>query len=180
MSTLSTIRRQLRKPCNDRPTADAFTAAREAYFLDIAAELAQNSPIPLMLTGGITRYDTANRALTKGIDIVGIATAIAHNPDVPKLWTEGIDNWVQPRMATWKDKTLASAADNAMVRHQMHRIAGRRQPSRRTPAGYALFKDLHAQRKALSRYREWLATQPTDLETRYDRAGRRSGRVSGD
>ena len=35
--------------------ADSRTAAREAYFLELAAELAKTSPIPLMLTGGITR-----------------------------------------------------------------------------------------------------------------------------
>ncbi|WP_061006573.1 NADH:flavin oxidoreductase/NADH oxidase family protein, partial [Mycolicibacterium mucogenicum] len=43
--------------------ADSRTAAREAYFLELAAELAKTSPIPLMLTGGITRQDTANTVL---------------------------------------------------------------------------------------------------------------------
>lgn len=34
--------------------ADERTRAREAYFLDLARDLARTSPVPLMLTGGIT------------------------------------------------------------------------------------------------------------------------------
>ncbi|HXA27950.1 MAG TPA: NADH:flavin oxidoreductase/NADH oxidase family protein, partial [Candidatus Angelobacter sp.] len=41
-----------------RPT-NAGTVAREAYFLKLAAQLATTSPLPLMLTGGITRRETA-------------------------------------------------------------------------------------------------------------------------
>src|ERR1700758_72746 len=45
-----------------RPT-DGRTAAREAYFLELATELAKTSPLPLMLTGGIRNRETAERVL---------------------------------------------------------------------------------------------------------------------
>ena len=65
-----------------RPT-DGRTAGREAYFLELAAELAKTSPLPLMLTGGITRRETAEAALANGIAVVGMGTAIAVTPDLP-------------------------------------------------------------------------------------------------
>ncbi|MFF5639323.1 hypothetical protein [Streptomyces sp. NPDC012825] len=40
-------------------STDTRTRAREAYFLDLAEDLVTTSPLPLMLTGGITRRATA-------------------------------------------------------------------------------------------------------------------------
>jgi 2,4-dienoyl-CoA reductase-like NADH-dependent reductase (Old Yellow Enzyme family) len=55
--------------------ADDRTQAREAYFLELAADLAKTSPLPLMLTGGITRRETAEEVLASGVELVGMATA---------------------------------------------------------------------------------------------------------
>ncbi|MCZ1003468.1 NADH:flavin oxidoreductase/NADH oxidase family protein [Streptomyces mirabilis] len=57
--------------------ADARTQAREAYFLDLAKDLVKTSPLPLMLTGGITRRDTAELVLASGVALVGMGTALA-------------------------------------------------------------------------------------------------------
>src|SRR6202021_1023097 len=46
--------------------ADGRTGAREAYFLELAADLAKKSPLPLMLTGGITCRETAATVLASG------------------------------------------------------------------------------------------------------------------
>ena len=145
-----------------RPT-DSRTAAREAYFLELAAELAKTSPIPLMLTGGITRQDTANTVLANGIDIVGMGTAIAVTPDLPNRWRTGTEATEQLKPVTWSDKTLASAAGMALVRHQMRHITRGVEPTGRTHPLYALLVDQRIQRKALARYRKWLPTQPSDL-----------------
>ncbi|OBJ38282.1 2,4-dienoyl-CoA reductase [Mycolicibacterium mucogenicum] len=145
-----------------RPTDDR-TAAREAYFLELAAELAKTSPIPLMLTGGITRQDTANTVLANGIDIVGMGTAIAVTPDLPNRWGVGAEATRQLKPVTWSDKTLASAASMALVRHQMRQITRGLEPTARTHPLYALLVDQRVQRKALARYRKWLPTQPSDL-----------------
>jgi 2,4-dienoyl-CoA reductase-like NADH-dependent reductase (Old Yellow Enzyme family) len=144
-----------------RPTDDR-TAAREAYFLELATELAKTSPLPLMLTGGITRRETAERVLASGVSVVGMATAIAVTPDLPDRWRTGREATERLRPVTWSDKTLASAASMALVRHQMRRITRGRQPTGSTPPAHALLCDQRAQRQALRRYRAWLQTRTSD------------------
>jgi 2,4-dienoyl-CoA reductase-like NADH-dependent reductase (Old Yellow Enzyme family) len=136
--------------------ADDRTVAREAYFLDLAAELAESSPLPLMLTGGITRRGTAEAVLASGVALVGMGTAIALTPDLPKRWRAGSEATEQLRPVTWTDKTLASAAGMALVRHQMRRVTHGKEPTGRTHPLHAFLCDQRAQRRALRRYRAWL------------------------
>jgi 2,4-dienoyl-CoA reductase-like NADH-dependent reductase (Old Yellow Enzyme family) len=136
--------------------ADARTQAREAYFLELATELAATSPLPLMLTGGITRRETAEKALANGVAMVGMATALAVTPDLPDRWRAGNEAAGKLRSVTWSDKTLASAAGMALVRHQMRRIARGRRPVLGTHPVRAMACDQLAQRGALRRYRSWL------------------------
>ncbi|MEU8140252.1 2,4-dienoyl-CoA reductase [Streptodolium elevatio] len=136
--------------------ADARAQAREAYFLDLAKDLVTTSPLPLMLTGGITRRDTADRVLDSGIALVGMGTALAVTPDLPERWRTGREADRPLRPVTWSDKALASAASMAQVRHQMRRIARGSDPRPRTHPVRALFSELLLQRQALRRYRAWL------------------------
>jgi 2,4-dienoyl-CoA reductase-like NADH-dependent reductase (Old Yellow Enzyme family) len=142
-----------------RPT-DGRTAAREAYFLELAGDLAKTSPLPLMLTGGITRCETAEAVLASGVALVGMGTAIAVTPDLPNRWRNGLEATERLKPVTWSDKTLASAASMALVRHQMRRITRAKDPTGRTHPVHALVCDQRAQRRALRRYREWLQTRP--------------------
>lgn len=116
---------------NGRPT-DSRTAAREAYFLELAKGLAKSSAVPLMLTGGI--------------DVVGMGTALAVTPDLPKRWLDNLEATDQLKPVTWSDKTLASAASMALVRHQMRRITRGLAPTGRTHPAFALITaaDRHA------------------------------------
>jgi 2,4-dienoyl-CoA reductase-like NADH-dependent reductase (Old Yellow Enzyme family) len=141
-----------------RPT-DGRTAAREAYFLELAAELAKTSPLPLMLTGGIRSRETAERVLASGVELVGIATAIAVTPELPNRWREGCEATERLKPVTWSDKTLASAASMALVRHQMRRITRGKHPTGKTHPVHALVCDQRNQRRALSRYRDWLESR---------------------
>ena len=141
---------------------EARTAAREAYFLELAVELAETSALPLMLTGGITRREMAERVLGSGVAMVGMATAIAVTPDLPHRWRTGREATERLRPVTWSDKTLASAAGMALVRHQMRRITRGRQPTGRTRALHALACDQRMQRQALRRYRTWLAARESN------------------
>jgi 2,4-dienoyl-CoA reductase-like NADH-dependent reductase (Old Yellow Enzyme family) len=136
--------------------ADARTLGREAYFLDLAADLAGSSPLPLMLTGGITRRKTAEAVLADGVALVGMGTAIALTPDLPNRWRAGGEATESPQPVTWTDKTLASAAGMALVRHQMRRVTRGKEPTGRTHPLHALVCDQRAQRRALRRYRAWL------------------------
>jgi 2,4-dienoyl-CoA reductase-like NADH-dependent reductase (Old Yellow Enzyme family) len=137
----------------------ATTAAREAYFLELAAQLAETSPLPLMLTGGITRRETAEQVLANGVALVGMASAIAITPDLCSRWQEGREATEQLAPVTWSGKRLASAAGMALARHQMRRITRGGHPTGNTHPLYALVCDQRAGRRALGRYRAWLETR---------------------
>jgi len=136
--------------------ADARTRAREAYFLDLAGELARTSPLPLMLTGGITRREIAERVLDSGVAVVGMGTALAVTPDLPDRWRHGREADRRLRPVSWSDKALASVASMAQVRHQMHRIARGNHPKPGTGPARALLCEQRRDRRALRRYRTWL------------------------
>ncbi|HEX3737359.1 MAG TPA: NADH:flavin oxidoreductase/NADH oxidase family protein [Solirubrobacterales bacterium] len=148
------------RPIDDR------TVAREAYFLDLAADLAETSPLPLMLTGGITRRDTAEAVLASGVAVVGVGTAIAVTPDLPRRWRAGVEATEELRPVTWTDKTLASAAGMALVRHQMRRVTRGKDPKGGTHPLLALMLDRREQRRALRRYRGWLESRGPSKEIR--------------
>jgi 2,4-dienoyl-CoA reductase-like NADH-dependent reductase (Old Yellow Enzyme family) len=136
--------------------ADGQTQAREAYFLELAAGLARTSPLPLMLTGGITRRATAEQVLASGVEVVGLGTALALTPDLPNRWRQGLEASARPKPVMWSDKTLASAASMALVRHQLRRITRGRHPTTRTHPLHALICEQRRQRLALRSYRAWL------------------------
>lgn len=73
-------------PAMTGQAADDRTRSREAYFLTLAEELAQASPLPLMLTGGIVRRPVAEEVLAGGVAIVGWA---APSPSTPICRTSG-------------------------------------------------------------------------------------------
>jgi 2,4-dienoyl-CoA reductase-like NADH-dependent reductase (Old Yellow Enzyme family) len=139
--------------------ADAHTVAREAYFLELAAALAETSPLPLMLTGGITCRETAEAVLESGVAMVGMGTAIAVTPDLPNRWRAGREATHRLKPINWSDRTLASAASMSLVRHQMRRITRGKDPTGGTHPLHAFVCDQRAQRRALGRYRAWLGTR---------------------
>ncbi|MEK0097654.1 NADH:flavin oxidoreductase/NADH oxidase family protein [Streptomyces sp. A475] len=139
-----------------RPSDDR-TQAREAYFLDLAKDLVKTSPLPLMLTGGITRRGTAERVLDSGVAVIGMGTALAVTPDLPDLWSNRREADRQMEPVTWSDKALASAASMAKVRHQMRRLARGSSPRPGTHPAVALISEQRKQRRALRSYRAWLS-----------------------
>ncbi|WP_239647107.1 NADH:flavin oxidoreductase/NADH oxidase family protein, partial [Nocardiopsis salina] len=120
---------------------DTRTQAREAYFLDLARDLVATSPLPLMLTGGITRRSIAEKALAGGVGLVGMGTALAVTPNLPVRWRDGQEARDRMRPVNWSDKPLASAASMAQVRHQLRRIAHGRPPRPGTRPSYALLSE---------------------------------------
>ncbi|MFJ6064592.1 NADH:flavin oxidoreductase/NADH oxidase family protein [Streptomyces tendae] len=137
--------------------ADARTQAREAYFLDLARDLVKTSPLPLMLTGGITKRATAEKVLESGVAAIGMGTALAVTPDLPDRWGRSREADRQMRPVNWSDKALASAASMAQVRHQMRRLARGSNPRPGTHPAIALVSELRRQRAALRSYRAWLS-----------------------
>ncbi|MER7195116.1 NADH:flavin oxidoreductase/NADH oxidase family protein [Streptomyces flaveolus] len=138
-------------------SADARTQAREAYFLDLAKDLVKTSPLPLMLTGGITKRATAEKVLDSGVAVIGMGTALAVTPDLPDRWGQDREADRRMRPVNWSDKALASAAGMAQVRHQMRRLARGSNPRPGTHPVVALISEQRRQRKALRTYRAWLS-----------------------
>lgn len=141
---------------------DARTAAREAYFLELAEELVADSPVPLMVTGGVTRRAVAEKVVDSGVDVVGIGTALSVNPDLPNDWrnsagtnTDTDTAAVLPRIRI-RDKALASAASMALVRHQLRRLSEGRPAGTRANALRVFGAELVRDSLARRRYASWL------------------------
>ncbi len=133
--------------------------AREAYFLTLAEELAATSALPLMLTGGIARRAVAEEVLASGIDVVGMGSALAVDPDLPNAWRHDAGASVELAPVRIADKAVASAASMARVRRQLRRLgAGRRTRPGISPKVALVAETLH-QKLALRRYRTWLAAR---------------------
>lgn len=109
-------------PAMQGQARDGRTLAREAYFLEFAKEMASVAKMPLMVTGGIRRQAIAEQVVASGIHMVGMATALAINPALPKQWKQGAASTPVLRPIEWKNKTLASLAYMAMVKHQLRRL----------------------------------------------------------
>jgi 2,4-dienoyl-CoA reductase (NADPH2) len=138
---------------------DGRTLAREAYFLEFARDIAAVAAMPIMVTGGIRRLPVAEQVLDSGIDMVGIGTALALNPDLPREWRAGAASAPVLRPITWKNKVLASIAYMAMVKHQLRRLSRGRGPD---PAVSPLCAFLEQQLDTTlrtRRYRRWIGRQ---------------------
>ncbi len=142
---------------------DDGTLAREAYFLDLAREIGGIARMPLMVTGGIRRRAVADRVLTRGIDMVGMATALAVEPDLPARWKRGEDSAPALRPVRWNNKAIASAAQLAMVRVQLLRLAANKRPQPHVLPLSALIRSQAQARRQSRRYRRWMAGQPVPV-----------------
>lgn len=71
------------------PVKDS-TRQREAYFLAFAEKARQAVKVPLVVTGGFRSLEGMAEAITSGaVDFVGIARALALEPDLPKRLLAG-------------------------------------------------------------------------------------------
>lgn len=111
---------------------DNRTLAREAYFLEFAAQIAKVAQMPLMTTGGIRRLAVAEAVLEEGIAVAGIATALALNPNLPNEWKNGNAIDGNAINLSFKDKTLRGLAQLILAQRHLHRLG------KGKPAGAAL------------------------------------------
>ena len=143
-------------PAMQGRTADGRTLAREAYFLDFARDLASTATMPVMTTGGIGRRAVAEAVLASGIEVVGLGTALAMQPDLPKQWAQA--EAVAPRpVVAWRDKTIASLAAMALVRRQLHRMGAGKRPAPGASPFLSLVMDQWMMKGLTRRYRAWRA-----------------------
>lgn len=77
---------------------------REAYFLEFARRVRGKVSTPILLTGGFRSLEGMTDALSKGIDMVGLARPLVLEPDLPRrlLGGEATRSVVQPKRSGLK------------------------------------------------------------------------------
>ncbi|NMP79929.1 NADH:flavin oxidoreductase/NADH oxidase family protein [Pseudoalteromonas arctica] len=146
-------------PAMQGKTGDERTLAREAYFLEFAKAISHRSSIPIMTTGGISRLSIANNVIESGVALVGIATALAYQPNLPNKWqNEPLQLAVLPSV-TWQDKTLAGLATMALVKRQIRRLGQGKPVKTNASPIFTLISDQLRSVKLTKRYRNRFARE---------------------
>lgn len=148
-------------PAMQGQARDGRTLAREAYFLEFAQDMVALANMPLMVTGGIRRKAVADKVVRSGVALVGIATALAINPSLPKAWRAGQD--VAPELSpiAWKNKMMASLATMARVKYQLKRVSQSRTTKPRISPLWALISQQLMTGRQSKQYRQWMAGRST-------------------
>lgn len=146
-------------PAMQGQTRDGRTLAREAYFLDFARDISKVAEMPIMTTGGIRRREVAENVLTQGVSIVGIATALAMEPNLPLAWSEGEPRDGVVPTIKFKDKMLASLAHMAVIQRQLQRMGDGQRPLADASAIFSVIRDQLRNKFLARRYRSWSKQQ---------------------
>jgi 2,4-dienoyl-CoA reductase-like NADH-dependent reductase (Old Yellow Enzyme family) len=146
-------------PAMQGHTDESSTSKREVYFIDFAREIASVVSMPLMVTGGVYRLKTAEAAIGKGVDVLGIARAMAFVPDLPARWKVGKSAEILMPEVTWKNRTMASLATMALVKRQLNLLAAGKSPKPGLSPLISLLTDQMKSKKLTKRYRAWRGTK---------------------
>jgi hypothetical protein len=137
-------------------TRDGSRLAREAYFLEFAERIGEIARMPLMVTGGVRRKEVAERVVSGSVSMVGLATALAIEPALPRQWMAGRDIKVEPIVVHWKNKALASLALASVIKKQLGLLSqGKRTQPGTSPLMALIGNQLKSRRQA-KRYRRWI------------------------
>jgi 2,4-dienoyl-CoA reductase-like NADH-dependent reductase (Old Yellow Enzyme family) len=107
------------------------TRAREAYFLEFAEKVRGAVKVPLMLTGGFrTLAGMANAIDSGAVDIVGLARALALEPDLPRRLLRGENpvHLVRPIRTGIKLIDGSGLMETTWYARQLQRIGDGREP----------------------------------------------------
>ena len=146
-------------PAMQGRSADQRTLAREAYFLEFAEQIAASTSMTIMTTGGISRMETAQNALDSGVELIGMASALAFTPDLVEQWQR--DSSVQgfiPKVR-WKDKTLSGLATMAVIKRQLRLMSKGKRPKLNSSPAWSLICDQVNAAKLTKRYRSQWANE---------------------
>jgi len=112
--------------------------------------------MPVMVTGGIRRFAVLEQVLASGIDMAGIGTALALDPNLPNSWRTDKAHAPLLRAVTWKNKVLASVTYMAMVKHQLRRLSHGKPANPNVPPVLALLQQQLDTTIRNYRYRQWV------------------------
>jgi len=143
-------------PAMQGEARDGRTLAREAYFVEFARDLQTVAKMPVMVTGGIRRRPVAESVVQSGVDMVGIGTALAIDPYLPRDWLQGKDNAPQLPPITWKNKAIAALANMAVVKFQLGKLSRAKKPDPGVSPLRALILQQIAMAFRTRQYRRWM------------------------
>ncbi len=144
-------------PAMQGHTRDGSSLAREAYFLEFAERIAAVAQMPLMVTGGIRRRSVAEQVLAGRVAMLGMATALAIEPNLPRRWQAGEEAAIAPIVVAWKNKALASAATQSVVKKQLT-LLSHGKPTRPGVSPFLALLGNQLKTKRQSReYRRWIS-----------------------
>lgn len=138
----------------DNPSS---TLLREIYFIEFAKIIESTAHMPLMVTGGITRRETADMALDSGaVEIVGIARALGFNPHIATDWEAGKNLEVVMPMSKSKSKTFRVLSGMAMTKSNLYAMGNGKMPKMKMSPLLSIIKQQVKQGKQTKAYRTWL------------------------
>lgn len=143
-------------PAMQGDARDGRTLAREAYFLELASDIATFAKMPVMVTGGIRRIGVVQQVLDSGVAVAGLGTALAIQPQLPNLWKAGGDPRPENPTIRWKNKAVASLATMAVVKHQLSRLSRGRPPAPAVSPLRALLIGQLKTARLTRKYRHWM------------------------
>ncbi|EJN17179.1 NADH:flavin oxidoreductase [Pseudomonas sp. GM78] len=143
-------------PAMQGEARDGRTLAREAYFVEFARDIQTVARMPVMVTGGVRRRPVADSVIQSGVDMVGIGTALAIDPHLPREWLLGNDNAPQLPPITWKNKAIASLANMAVVKFQLRKLSQDKKTDPQVSPLRALILQQLANACRTRQYRKWI------------------------
>ena len=149
-----------------RATDGTSTERREAYFVEFAREIAAIAKMPIMVTGGIRSLDVAEDALAKktggiGVSVLGIARALAFEPDLVNNWRAGIRRKVDIPQVQWKNKRMAGLASMVLAYGQLDRMSRGKMPNKGGIPILSVIRNQLRSKRQTRRYRKWRDGQAT-------------------
>jgi len=139
---------------DDNPSS---TMLREIYFIEFAKIIQDVAKMPLMVTGGITKLETAETAMESGaVEIVGIARALGFNPHIAKDWEAGENLEIDMNLSTSKNKTIRVLSGMAMTKRNLYRMGAGKMPKNKMSPMLSIVKQQMKQGKQTKTYRKWL------------------------
>jgi 2,4-dienoyl-CoA reductase-like NADH-dependent reductase (Old Yellow Enzyme family) len=143
-------------PAMQGEARDGRTLAREAYFIEFARDIRTVATMPVMVTGGVRRLPVAEQVIASGIDMVGIGTALAIDPKLPRDWQTGKQNAPALPPITWKNKAMASLANMAAVKFQLRNLSRGHAPHPAVSPLRALIVQQVTNTLRARQYRRWV------------------------
>ncbi|GAU04338.1 NADH:flavin oxidoreductase/NADH oxidase family protein [Burkholderia stabilis] len=144
-------------PAMQGDARDGRTLAREAYFVEFARDIQKVANMPVMVTGGIRRRPVAELVIKRGVDMVGIGTALAIDPNLPRDWRLGKSNAPALSPITWKNKPLASLANMAAVKFQLRKLSAGKTTNPKVSPLRALILQQVTNLFQIRQYRRWVS-----------------------